>query len=61
MAESEDKKKNINIRNIKSSYIIKEVFSILYEKHRLNMIIYNNDLQRILLVDIEYYKKMWKI
>ena len=57
MAELEDKKKDINIRDIKSSYIIKEVFSFLYEKQQLYMIIYNNSLQKIFLVDIDHYKK----
>ena len=55
-----DLKKNQtkNIRRIKSSYIIKEVFSFLYEKQKLNMIIYNKRLQNILGVDIEDYKKI---
>ena len=58
MAELEDNKNNINIRDIKSSYIIKEIFSFLHEKQQLNMVIYNNDLQKAILVDIEHYKNI---
>ena len=48
----------INLRDIKSSYIIQKIFNFLYEKQRLNMIIYNNKLQKILVVNIEDYKKI---
>ena len=47
-----------NIEEIKSLYIIKEVFSFLSKKQKLNMIIYNKKLQKLLLVDIEDYKKI---
>ena len=55
---SEIKKAIKNIEDIKSSYIIKEVFSFLYEKQKLNMIIYNKQLQNIFGVNIEDYKKI---
>ena len=55
---SECKKAIKIIEDIKSSYIIKEVFSFLSKKQKLNMIIYNKRLQNILGVDIEDYKKI---
>ena len=57
MEEFEDKNK-VNIKNVKSSFIIKEIFSFLCLKKKLNMIIYNKKLQKIFLVDIENYKKI---
>jgi len=48
----------LKINNIKSSYIIKGLFSFLNEKQKLNMIIYNKELQKKCLVDIEDYKKL---
>ena len=58
MAECDNVKYMINSRYIKSSYIIKSVLSFLNEKSKLNMIIYNKDLQKICLVDIEDYKNI---
>ena len=59
MAEFKEIKSNVNIRDIHSFYIIKKVFSYLNKKQTfLNMIIYNNELQKFLLVDIENYKKI---
>ena len=46
------------IYNIKSSYIIRTIFSFLTEKQKLNMIIYNKELQKTFQVDIEDYKKI---
>ena len=46
------------IRNIKSPYITKEVFSYLDKKQKLNIIIYNKKLQKMLIVDVEDYKEM---
>jgi len=43
---------------IKSPDIIKEIFSYLYEKHVLNMIIYNTKLQNLFGFDIKNYKKI---
>ena len=38
-------KNTINIRDIKSPFIIKNIFSFLSEKQILNMIIYNKNLK----------------
>ena len=46
------------IGDIKSSYIIKGIFLFLNDKQKLNIIIYNKKLQKILGVDIEVYKKI---
>ena len=51
-------KSNINIIDINSSFIIKNIFSFLPEKQKLNMIIYNKLFQNIVLVDIKNYKKI---
>ena len=48
----EDNKNKINIRDIKSSFILKIIFSFLSKKQILNMIIYNKELQKIFSVDI---------
>ena len=58
MDEFEDIKYKININDIKSSFIIKIIFSFLSEKQILNMIIYNKELQKMLSVDIYDYKKI---
>ena len=55
---AEFKNKAINIEDIKSSYIIKEILSFLYKKQLLDMIIYNKKLQKLFEVDIEDYKKI---
>ena len=47
-----------HLKDINSPYIIKTVFSFLYEKQKLNMMIYNKELQSLLLVDIKDYKKL---
>ena len=46
----------INIRDIKSFFIIKIIFSFLSEKQKLNMLMYNKELQKKFLFDIEDYK-----
>ena len=51
-------KSKIYYRDIKSSYILKLVFSFLNEKQKLNMVIYNKELQKMCLIDIEDYKKI---
>jgi len=58
MAEFKQIKHNINFRDIKSSYNIEMIFSFLNEKRKLNMIIYNKEIQKMLLIDIEDYKKI---
>ena len=35
-----------NLRNINSPYILKEIFSYLEEKEKLNIIMYNKELQK---------------
>ena len=49
--------KKINIRNIKSAYIIRYLFSFINIKQKLNLIIYNKQLRKIIGVDIEDYKE----
>ena len=61
MAEFEDIKSNINLRDIKSSYIIEKIFSLLYKEQKLKMVLYNKELQKMFLFDIGDYKKKWKI
>jgi len=46
-----------NIESIKSLYIIKDLFSFLYEKQKLKLIAYNKHIQNMLGVDISHYKK----
>ena len=58
MDESEDINYKINIRDIKSSFIIKNIFSFLSDKKKLNMTMYNKLFQNLLLVDIKNYKKI---
>ena len=58
MAEIEDNKSNINLRDIKSSYNIKRIFSFLYEKQKLKMIVYSKELQKMFSIGIEDYKKI---
>jgi len=45
-------------RNIKSFYNLNEIFSFLDQKKKLKMIIYNKQLQRMLGVNIQDYKKL---
>ena len=50
--------KNIKyLGDIKSLYIIKDIFSYINKKQKLNLIMYNKQLQKIVGVDIEDYKK----
>jgi len=56
--ELKEIKSKINYRNIKSFYIIERIFLFLHEKQKLNIIIYNKELQKICLIDIEDYKKI---
>ena len=58
MDEFEDIKYKVNLKDIKSSFIINIIFSFLCEKQLLNMIIYNKELQKMLQRDIENYKKI---
>ena len=49
---------NISIleKSIKSLYIIKYIFSFIDETKKFSIVNYNKNLQKILNIDIEYYK-----
>jgi len=51
-------KLKINIRDIKSSFMIKKLFSFLNEKQKLIMIMYNLKLQKLFSFEIGDYKKI---
>ena len=55
MAEFE---KRINLGDIKSSYVRKELLSFLNPKRILNIIIYNKHLQKLYGLDINDYKEI---
>ena len=48
----------IKLRNIKSSFIIKKIFSHLSKKNELKIIKYNKHFQQICFIDIDCYKKI---
>jgi len=59
MSEYEEIKYNINLgRDIKSSYNLNNMFSFLEQERKLNMIIYNKQLQKMLGINIQDYKKI---
>ena len=55
-----DKIKGMNsiINSIKSSYILELIFSFLSEEYKLNILIYNKQLQNMLHIDIEDFIRM---
>ena len=55
---SEFKELKNQISEIKSSYIIKGLFLFLNERQKLNLIIYNKQLQKILGVNTKDYQKV---
>ena len=55
--EYNENKKIKYIGDIKSAYIIKGIFSYIKLKQKLNLIIYNKQLQNIIGVDIDDYKR----
>ena len=57
MDEFADNKSKINLRDIKSSYNIKSIFSFLYEKQKLKLIVYSKELQKNCSIGIEDYRK----
>ena len=57
MAENENVKSKINIRNIKSSYILKTLLSFLNEKQKLNMIKYNKGFQKMFSLELKDFKR----
>ena len=58
MDELGEIKHKIKLRDIKSPFIIKKIFSFLSEKKLLYLIIYNKELQKIFSVDIKDYIKI---
>ena len=58
MSEFEYIKSKIDLKDIKSSYIIKKIFSFLDEEQKLKMIVYNKELQKMHLIDIDDYKEI---
>ena len=58
MSEFKGIESSINLRDIKSSNIIKEIFSFMNKKQILNIIIYNKELKKMLLFNIEDYIKI---
>ena len=57
MSEFEEIKCTVNLeRDIKSSYNLDMIFSFLKEKEKLNIIIYNKQLQNKFGVNIQNYK-----
>ena len=49
----------INSKNsVKSPYIMKEIFSFLDKKEKLNLIKYNKFYQKLLMINIDDYKKI---
>ena len=57
MVENKDVKCKIDLREIKSSYIKKNIFSFLNEEQNMKMAVYNKELQKLCLIGIEDYKK----
>jgi len=58
MDEFENIKYKIYLRDIKSSFIKKLIFSFISEKQKLDMIKYNKELQKQFLLDIKNYQKI---
>jgi len=58
MNEFDHFKFKINLSDIKSSFIIKNVFSFLSIQKILNIIIYKREFQKKLSVDIKDYKEI---
>ena len=55
--EKINKVSTINImKAIKSKFILKNMFSLLYLKRKLNLIKYNKKFQKIFEIDVNYYK-----
>ena len=58
MDKCQNIKTEINIeKEIKYPNILKDIFSFLSEKQKLNMLIYNKQLQKKFGINIENYKK----
>ena len=62
MNEFQNIKSEINIeKEVKSLYIIKDILSFLYENLKLNIVIYNKQLQKKLDINIKDYKRRSRI
>ena len=62
MNEFKNIKPEVNIgKSIESLYILKNIFSFLSEKQKLDIIIYNKHLQKIFGVNIKDYIRLSKI
>ena len=48
----------INVKSIESKYILNDIFSSLSESLKLNIIIYNKQLQKKIDISIEDYKRI---
>jgi len=46
------------LKSINSSYILEMILSFLYEKKKLDLIIYNKQIQKKLNINIDVYKKI---
>jgi len=58
MNEYENIKSDKVIESIKSPYVLKDIFSFLSEKQKLEIIIYNKNLQKNFDINIENYKRI---
>ena len=50
------KEKHFYIEKIKSKFILKKILSLLWEHKKLDLIIYNKQLQNKLFINLENYK-----
>ena len=51
-------KSDKNIGKLIGKYVLKDIFSFSYEKKKLEIIIYNKELQKKLDINIEDYKRI---
>ena len=58
MNDFEDINYKINMKDITSSFIKRNIFLFLSSKQKLNIIIYNKHIQKKFDVDIEYFKRI---
>ena len=58
MNEYENIKSGKILESIKSPYVLKDIFSFLSEKLKLEIIIYNKNLQKKIDINIENYKRI---
>ena len=58
MDKFKDIKYKIDLRDIKSYFNIKTIFSFLFKKHQLNMIRYNKGFQKMFLLGLKDFKRI---